>query len=83
MIRQNQTNRRGVEDFVDVAKISIDCVETDKQMLDRTREAYVDPSGYTSVARDLDGKPYRVSISPVDILLKLVCNRLYLESVMW
>jgi hypothetical protein len=45
---------------VDVVTVNIDCEYTDKHTLDRIREEYIDLSGYTSIAKDINGKSQRV-----------------------
>lgn len=59
-MRMERRNDEGVTEFFDVATIDVDCRVTDKEMLDRQREEYVDPSGVTSIATDEKGGTYRV-----------------------
>lgn len=54
-------NDAGITEFVDVATIDVDCEVTDKEMLDRTREEYIDLSGVTSVAKDEKGNTFKVN----------------------
>ena len=60
LIRMERKNDEGLVQFVDVATIDVDCVTTDKEMLDRIREEYVDPSGVISIAKDEKGDTYKV-----------------------
>ena len=59
-MREQTVNKQGAIEFEDIVTIDIDCMFTEKISLDRTREEYVDPSGYTSIAKDVDGNAFRV-----------------------
>lgn len=61
LVQTESPNSQGYLENIDVATINIDCRFTDKQTLDKRREEYLDPSGYTSIAKDLNGKSHRVN----------------------